>query len=222
METVTYMLEGTVRHRDSLGNSGTIGKGDLQWMSAGSGIVHEEMPQRSPLGVKGLQLWVNLPRAEKMKDPEYRDAPAPSVPSVEVSGGTVKPLAGTFRDIAGPVSGVARDPAYFDIALRSGAVLDLETPPTQTCFAYVYSGELAPEGAPGEIPVSSGSCVLFGPGDLVRLRAGSAGCSLVFARAEPLKEPIAWGGPIVMNTNEELEKAFDELDKGTFVKVRRK
>lgn len=216
IETVTFMLEGTVRHGDSLGNSGTIGKGDLQWMSAGSGIVHEEMPQRSPHGVMGFQLWVNLPRAEKMKDPEYRDAIASSVPSVAVPGGTVKPLAGIFRGIRGPVTGVARDPAYYDIKLHADAVLDLETPPTQTCFAYVYRGELVRDG--GE-SVASGTCALFGPGDLARLHAGSAGCSLVFARAEPLKEPIAWGGPIVMNTAEELETAFREYENGTFVKV---
>ncbi|HCM25656.1 MAG TPA: pirin family protein [Treponema sp.] len=246
METVTYMLEGTVRHGDSLGNSGTIGKGDLQWMSAGSGIIHEEMPQFSPRGVIGFQLWVNLPRAEKMKDPEYRDAPAASVPSVAFPGGTVKPLAGGFRGIAGPVTGIVRDPAYFDINLEPDAVLDLETPRSQTCFAYVYAGFLVLQGVPsgadagaaagtatagaaaagGSIPsggtAAANSCVLFGPGDLARLQAGSAGCSLVFARAEPLHEPIAWGGPIVMNTNEELETAFREYERGTFVKTGKK
>lgn len=219
IETVTYMLAGRVRHGDSIGNSGVIGPGDLQWMSAGSGIIHEEMPQRSPHGVHGLQLWVNLPRAEKMRDPAYRDASATSVQVISIPGGEVRPLAGSFQGVSSPISGIARDPAYFDLHLVPNAEVELETPSTQTAFVYLYSGSLAGTGGGG--PYSAGTCILYREGDLIRLRAGTSGCGLVFARAEPLHEPIAWGGPIVMNTQEELELAFEELERGTFVKAKR-
>lgn len=220
IETVTFMLDGTVRHGDSLGNGGVIGPGDLQWMSAGSGIIHEEMPQPSPDGVRGLQLWVNLPRTEKMRDPAYRDAKAAEVPTVEMDGAELRPLAGAFGDTQGPLTGISRDPAYFDIALSPGASLLLPTPPTQTAFIYVYEGGCSVEGSSSrEVP--EGNCALLGSGDELRLRGGSGPCRLVFARAEPLHESVAWGGPIVMNTREELELAFRELDEGTFIKAKR-
>jgi len=218
METVTFMLEGTVRHRDSLGNSGVIGAGDLQWMSAGSGIIHEEMPQKSPRGVKGFQLWVNLPKAEKMRDPAYLDAPRSAIPSVAIPGGEVRPIAGSFNGVSGPLKGIARDPAYFDVRLDGGATVSLPTPETQTTFAYVYEGALG-VGKDTENH-AAGCCLIFSPGSSVQLRSGSAGCRFVFARAEPLREPVAWGGPIVMNTQAELETAFRELDEGTFIKKR--
>jgi len=218
METVTFMLEGTVRHKDSLGNSGVIGAGDLQWMSAGSGIIHEEMPQKSPKGVRGFQMWVNLPKAEKMREPAYRDAPKSAIPSVAVPGGEVRPIAGSFNGVSGPLTGIARDPAYFDVRLEDGAMVSLPTPETQTAFVYVYEGNLGV----GEDPKAyrTGSCLIFSPGSSVQLRSGSATCRFVFARAEPLREPVAWGGPIVMNTQAELETAFRELDEGTFIKKR--
>ena len=218
IETVTFMREGRVRHGDSLGNSGEIGPGDLQWMSAGSGIIHEEMPQDSPKGVMGFQLWVNLPRAEKMRDPEYRDAPASSVPSVPVPGGEVRPIAGSFAGVSGPLAGIARDPAYFDVRLEANAVLSLPTPADHTAFAYVYEGELG--AADGAVAYAPGSCLVFGPGEAAVLTAGPDAARFVFAHALPLKEPIAWGGPIVMNTRAELETAFRELEEGTFVKKR--
>ena len=220
IETVTYMREGRVRHGDSLGNSGTIGPGDLQWMSAGSGIIHEEMPQLSPRGVSGFQLWVNLPAAEKMRAPEYRDAPASAVPAVPVEGGEVRPFAGSFAGTPGPLVGIARDPAYFDVSLKAGATLSLPTPTEHTAFAYVYAGELGTAG--GAVSYAGGTCLLFGPGEAAVLSAGPDGASFVFAHAQPLRESIAWGGPIVMNTREELETAFRELDEGTFIKSRGK
>lgn len=219
IETVTFMLAGTVRHRDSLGNSGSIDAGDLQWMSAGSGIIHEEMPQESPRGVRGFQLWVNLPRAEKMRDPAYRGAVKADIPSIAVPGGEVRPIAGSYNGVAGPLTGIARDPAYFDVALDAGATALFPSPPTQTMFAYVYEGSLGmAEGTDGR-PYPAGTCLLFGQGDRASLKAGPAGARFVLARAEPLREPIAWGGPIVMNTQDELEHAFEELDQGTFIKV---
>ncbi len=218
IETVTFMLEGTVAHGDSLGNAGTIGAGDLQWMSAGSGIVHQEMPQQSPEGVHGLQLWVNLPRAEKMRDPAYRDAAASSIPSVVVAGGEIRPIAGSFDGVAGPLIGISRDPAYFDARLEPGAAVSIPTPEDHTAFAYVYAGELGQSD--GAVSYGPGTCLVFGPGDSAALAAGPDGARFVFAHALPLKEPIAWGGPIVMNTREELAEAYRELDQGTFVKKR--
>jgi len=219
IETVTFMLEGTVRHRDSLGNSGSIGAGDLQWMSAGSGIIHEEMPQESPRGVKGFQLWVNLPKAEKMRDPAYRGAVKSDIPTVAIPGGELRPIAGSYNGIAGPLTGIARDPAYFDLRLDAAATAVLPSPPTQTMFAYVYEGSLGMAAqAPGDL-YPAGTCLLFGPGDQASLKAGASGARFVIARAEPLHESIAWGGPIVMNTQEELELAFEELNRGSFIKV---
>ena len=218
IETVTFMREGRVAHGDSLGNSGVIGPGDLQWMSAGSGIIHQEMPQESPKGVHGFQLWVNLPRAEKMRDPAYRDAAASSIPSVIVTGGEIRPIAGAFDGVAGPLVGIARDPAYFDARLDPGAVVSIPTPSDHTAFAYVYEGELGSVDAAVSYGVAS--CLVFGPGDAAVLSAGPDGARFVFAHALPLKEPIAWGGPIVMNTKEELQQAYGELDSNTFVKVR--
>ncbi|GAB1483153.1 pirin family protein [Treponema sp.] len=215
METVTYMLEGKVKHRDSLGNTGEIGPGDLQWMSAGSGILHEEMPQKSPNGVSGLQLWVNLPRAEKMKAPEYLDALSASIPTVKTDKGLVRPIAGSFMGTAGPLATISRNPSYFDIHLDGDALINLPTIPSHTAFAFAYEGELGLEGAED---FYTQSCLVFGPGDEVNLRAGSGGCRFIFASAEPLHESVAWGGPIVMNTKEELETAFKDLEQGTFIK----
>lgn len=222
IETVTFMLEGRVMHRDSLGNAGTIGPGDLQWMSAGSGIIHEEMPQESPRGVRGLQLWVNLPKAEKMRDPAYRDAAEADIPSVAVPGGQVRPIAGSYNGITGPLKGIARDPAYFDARLEAGASVAFPGPATQTMFAYVYEGSLGMAAEAEGKAYPAGTCLLFGPGDQASLKAGPEGARFVVARAEPLREPIAWGGPIVMNTQEELRQAFDELDRGTFIKPGRR
>lgn len=218
IETVTFMREGRVAHGDSLGNSGVIGPGDLQWMSAGSGIIHQEMPQESPKGVHGFQLWVNLPRAEKMRDPAYRDAKAASIPSVIVTGGEIRPIAGSFDGVEGPLVGIARNPAYFDARLDAGAVVSIPTPADHTAFAYVYEGELGT--VDGAVSYGPGSCLLFSLGDAAVLSAGPDGARFVFAHALPLKEPISWGGPIVMNTRDELEKAYEELDAGTFVKKR--
>lgn len=216
IETVTYLLDGSVAHGDSLGNSGTIGPGDLQWMTAGSGIIHEEMPRPSPGGVRGFQLWVNLAASEKMKPPAYRGVLAAEVPIVSVAGGELRALAGAYGGALGPVRGVSRSPLYFDVRLEPGARVELPAPAGLTAFAYVYAGS-AWAGAEAR----AGDCVLFGPGDGVEVSAGDAGASFIFAAATPLREPVAWGGPIVMNTREELETAFRQLDEGTFIGSRR-
>lgn len=217
METVTYLLEGSVRHGDSLGNGGVIGPGDLQWMSAGSGIIHEEMPEQSPRGVHGLQLWVNLPGREKMRDPAYRGVTAGEVPVVPTGSGLVRVLAGEWGGARGPVIGVARGPVYLDIELEPDASILLSAPADRTAFCYILTGtELV--GSAKETH-TAGSCVLLGPGDEARFTAGPEGCRFIFVHAPPIKETIAWGGPIVMNTRAELDLAFRELDAGTFIKA---
>jgi hypothetical protein len=224
IETVTCMLAGTVRHGDSMGNSGFIGPGDLQWMTAGSGIVHEEMPQPSPLGIRGFQLWVNLPAAEKMRDPAYRGFTAAEIPVEKMGGGEVRVLAGKFGATKGAVRDLERDPVFLDIHLGEAGSAFLEAPRGTTAFACVYEGSLESPSAPGE-SVDGGSfgtprVLLFGEGDEIRLKASARGCSLIFACARPIGEPIAWGGPIVMNTQAELELAFKEYSEGRFIKKR--
>ncbi|MFH2113137.1 MAG: pirin family protein [Spirochaetota bacterium] len=217
METVTYLLEGSVRHGDSMGNGGLIGPGDLQWMSAGSGIIHEEMPQLSLRGVHGLQLWVNLPGREKMRDPAYHGVTTSEVPAVPTGSGQVRVLAGGWGGAIGPVIGVAGDPVYLDIELQPGASILLDAPAGRTAFTYVLMGPELVGSANETHP--AGSCVLLGAGDEARFTAGSGGCRFIFVHAPPIREPIAWGGPIVMNTRAELEMAFRELDEGTFIKA---
>ncbi|HUW42038.1 MAG TPA: pirin family protein [Rectinemataceae bacterium] len=217
IETVTYLLEGRVRHGDSMGNSGEIGPGDLQWMTAGSGIIHEEMPQASPRGVHGFQLWVNLPKDEKMSDPAYRGVLAAEVPHVGVEGGEVLVIAGSFGGVAGPITGIARSPTYLDLHLDSGARLELEAPAGETAFLYVYDGSLSSGGAE---EAGSGSGLLFGEGGSIALAAGALGARGIFFRARPLGESVAWRGPIVMNTEAELDEAFEEIRLGSFVKKR--
>jgi hypothetical protein len=221
IETVTYMLGGSVRHGDSMGNSGFIGPGDVQWMTAGSGIVHEEMPQPSPIGIRGFQLWVNLPHSEKMRAPTYRGFGAGEIPIETVEGGEVRAIAGSLGGARGPVQGLARQPTYFDIRLGDEGSIELRAPEAETAFACVYEGSLAtpalPAGArPGRLPL----CCLFGRGDRVRVKAGPSGCSFVFARGTPIGEDIAWRGPIVMNTQAELDLAFREYAEGSFVKAK--
>jgi hypothetical protein len=218
IETVTYMLAGSVRHGDSMGNSGFIGPGDVQWMTAGSGIVHEEMPQPSPRGIRGFQLWVNLSRSEKMVDPAYRGFAAPEIPVERTEGGEIRAIAGGFGSATGPVRGLARQPTYLDVRLGDEGSVELGAPEGETAFACLYEGSLeSPSGAEsGRLPL----CCLFGPGDRVRLKAGREGCSLVFVHGSPLGEEIAWRGPIVMNTEFELAEAFREYSEGTFVKAK--
>jgi hypothetical protein len=225
IETVTYLLEGSVRHGDSLGSGGVIGPGDLQWMSAGSGIIHEEMPLASPHGVHGLQLWVNLAKSEKMNPPAYRGATAAEVPVLKTPSGTVRVLAGSWGGATGPIAGVARSPVYLDVELDAGAAIELEAARGRTAFLYVIAGALtlgsgignASPGGGG--PFADATCVLLGDGDAARVSAGKEGARFIFVHAPPLGESIAWGGPIVMNTREELEEAFRELDEGTFIKA---
>lgn len=223
IETVTYLLEGSVRHSDSTGSGGVIGPGDLQWMSAGSGIVHEEMPLQSPRGVHGLQLWVNLAKKEKMQSPAYRGAVASEVPVVPTGSGTVRVLSGSWGGANGPIVGVARSPVYLDIELKPDSSIKLDVPEGRTAFIYVMNGAVAvaaeKAGSGCDKPYAAGTCVLLGDGDEAEFRSGSTSARFVIVHAPPLGEPIAWGGPIVMNTREELDQAFRELDEGSFIKT---
>ncbi len=219
IETITYVLEGEVAHGDSMGNHGTIGAGDVQWMTAGSGIVHQEMPRGTTQGrMGGFQLWANLPARQKMMDPRYCGIDAGDIPVAESTGVRVRVIAGRVGDVAGPVRDIMIEPEYLDVALEPNVVWTHPTTPGHTVFAYLFEGETR-FGELGE-PVSAdpGRLVLFGDGDLVLATAGASGARFLLVAGKPLREPIAWRGPVVMNTRQELDEAWRELDAGTFVK----
>jgi quercetin 2,3-dioxygenase len=219
IETVTYMLEGAVEHGDSLGNSGVIHTGDIQWMTAGSGIIHQEMPKRTAGAMWGLQLWVNLPKDKKMMDPRYRDIKASEVPSLELDdGATVKVIAGTYRDSAGAAQDLVGDPQYLDIAIPANGRFQHHVEASHTVFAFILSGD----GYFGPSREEAGveQCVLFGPGEVAEMEATTGGLHFILVSGAPFREPVAWRGPIVMNTRQELDTAFGELNAGTFIKHR--
>lgn len=215
IETVTYMLEGTVRHRDSLGNAGTIAEGDVQWMTSGRGILHEEMPQRSINGNNyGFQLWVNLPAAQKMSQPRYQEVSADSIPVIEKDGVTIRLVAGEIDGIRGPVTEISASPLYMDVKLGAGSRFSLPIPNGQTTLAYVFegTGEFANE------VVEAVSMVVFqNDGDQLEVKT-EAGVRFMLISGEPFKEPIVPYGPFVMNSKEEIEETIRELRNGTFIK----
>ena len=214
---ITYMLKGTVEHRDSTGRTGVINAGDIQWMTAGSGIMHQEMPQRSPDGISGFQLWVNLPRAQKMMDPRYRDVRKETIPEVEIeNGATIKTVAGNIKGISGPVRDLILPVEFLDVRLAPEGSLDREIPSENNTFAYIFEGSARfAEGGP---LVETEHLAIFGKGDRVTVEAGPNGARFLLVSGKPIKEPIAWGGPVVMNTEEELDTAFREIRNGTFIK----
>jgi redox-sensitive bicupin YhaK (pirin superfamily) len=219
IETITYMLEGECDHSDSLGNSGTICAGDVQWMTAGSGIIHQEMPRGTASGrMGGFQLWANLPAAHKMRDPRYQGIESATIPEVRSAGALVRVIAGSVGDVAGPVTDITVEPEYLDVALEPGVTWTHAVAEDHTVFAYVFEGE-GRFGAGGQ-PVSAGdgTVVLFGDGDSVTVTAGDDGARFLLLSGRPLGEPVAWRGPVVMNTAEELDTAWRELDDGTFIK----
>jgi len=222
IETITYMLEGTVEHGDSMGNKGTIGPGDTQWMTAGSGIIHQEMPQPGPGGrMGGFQLWANLPSSHKMMDPRYRDIRSADVPLVELPGGVrIRVICGAVRDVRGPVRDVVIEPEYLDVSLPAGAAYEHPAPRGHTVFAYVFEGE-AVFGAGEGTRVGDRHLAIFDDGDtLAMAAAGKKPSRLLLVSGKPLREPVAWRGPIVMNTQAELRTAFEEYSNGTFIKKR--
>lgn len=214
IETVTYMLTGEVEHGDSMGNSGVINSGDVQWMTAGSGIIHQEMPKRYDGLMQGFQLWVNLPARAKMIAPRYRGITKDQIPSVRMDGAEVEAIAGTVDDMEGPVKDLVVDVEYFDVKLAAGKAFEHATEPACRVFVYAVEGSGYSDGT----LIEQQHCVLFGEGDSVRIET-KGGLRFLFAAGKPLNEHIAWGGPIVMNTQGELEKAFEELEQGTFIKT---
>jgi len=238
IETITYVLTGTVEHGDSLGNRGALGAGDVQWMTAGSGILHQEMPQGDQHGrMHGFQLWANLPSSLKMTAPRYQDVTARDIPEVIDDDGTrVRIVCGSFWGKSSPVDGIAADPRYLDVWVppRQRKTLPVET--SRHAFAYVFegTGTFRDASAPRAIrtdvvgqsedaaPVETGnrSLVLFDRGDEVTVQAGDAGIRFLLVSGKPIEEPVAWYGPIVMNTQEQLQQAYAELRNGTFIKQR--
>jgi len=237
IETITYVLAGTVEHGDSLGNQGILADGDVQWMTAGSGILHQEMPKGNERGLMhGFQLWANLPAAFKMTTPRYQDVTADDIPDVVDDDGTrARVICGDFWGKTGPVDGIAADTRYLDVSVPPGVVrrLPVETP--RHAFAYVFAGsgnfrdasdpqpvktDHVGSTAPSPETLDNRSLVLFDGGDEITVRAGDDGVRFLLVSGQPLEEPVAWHGPIVMNTQEELHLALSELQQGTFIRER--
>jgi quercetin 2,3-dioxygenase len=236
IETITYVLAGSVDHGDSLGNRGSLGAGDVQWMTAGSGILHQEMPQGDPHGrMHGFQLWANLPSSLKMTGPRYQDVAGKDVPEVIDDDGTkVRVVCGTFWGKTGPVDGVAADPRYIDVSIAPGVRKRLPVEMSRHAFAYVFAGSgnfrdaseprpvrtdiLGGNGDATPDAIGNRSLVLFDSGDEIAVQAGDEGIRFLLVSGKPIEEPVAWYGPIVMNTRAELQLAFDELNRGTFIK----
>jgi redox-sensitive bicupin YhaK (pirin superfamily) len=217
IETVTYMLEGNTRHRDSLGNVGIIGPGDVQWMTSGRGIMHEEMPKRGSEGtVKGFQLWVNLPAAEKMGPPRYQEVNSETIPSFEKEGVRVRIVAGTYEGVTGPVTEIAAQPIYMDVSLPPSKVFTLSVPWDHTAVAYLFEGQGA-FGSEGKI-IEALHLIIFGEGDQIRAQADQdTSARFMLMAGAPFKEPIVPYGPFVMNTEEEIRQALADLRDDTFV-----
>ena len=238
IETITYVLAGSVEHGDSLGNTGKMTAGDVQWMTAGSGILHQEMPKGDQQGrMHGFQLWANLPSSLKMTDPRYQDIPASAIPEVTDDDGThVRVICGEFWGKRGPVEGVAADPNYLDISVAPGRRKRLKVDTKRNAFAYVFAGSgtfrdashpravLTEQAAKPEAPpvydAGNHSLVLFDRGDEIAVQAGDEGIRFLLVSGKPIEEPVAWYGPIVMNTQEQLRQAVGELQDGTFIKHR--
>ncbi|MEJ2056328.1 MAG: pirin family protein, partial [Desulfofustis sp.] len=215
IETITYVLSGDVEHGDSLGNSGIISSGDVQWMTAGSGIIHQEMPKGDADGsMYGFQLWANLPARDKMTRPRYRDITADMIPEIVTEAGRVKVIAGSYGSAKGSVDDIFIDPLYLDVTLDADKSFQYPTPANHTVLLYV----IAESGETAGTTVMNRELVLFGAGDEIAVTAGPAGLRFLLLSGKPLNEPIAWRGPIVMNTDEELQTAFREYQQGTFIK----
>ena len=219
IETVTYVLAGRVTHRDSLGNEGTIGPGDVQWMTAGGGIMHEEMPGAQQGRMGGFQLWVNLPARLKMTRPRYQEIASSQIPEVEREDGTkIRIIAGALSGVQGPVTEIAADPTYLDVTIPPGGSFNHPVSRGHACFAYLFEGEGRFATAHGaDRPVAHPQLIVFDDGDYVEVRAAEAGARFLLVSGKPLGEPIARYGPFVMNTKEEIRQTLRDLQNGTFV-----
>ena len=237
IETITYVLSGTVDHGDSLGNRGALGPGDVQWMTAGRGILHQEMPKGDALGrMHGFQLWANLPSSLKMTSPRYQDVTSGAIPEViDDDGVRVRVICGEFWGKKGPVDGVAANPRYLDVWVPANVRKTLKVETSRQAFAYIFEGEARFEGASKPFgvlqeeeidgvevvtraPAGDRSLVVFDSGDEVAVQAGEKGVRFLLVSGQPLREPIAWHGPIVMNTREEINQAMRDLRQGSFIR----
>ncbi len=235
IETITYVLSGSVLHGDSLGNTGSLGAGDVQWMTAGSGILHQEMPRGDPRGrMHGFQLWANLPASQKMTKPRYQDVVSAAIPEVTEDDGTsARVICGSFWGKSGPVDGIAADPRYVDISVPPGRRKVIPIELNRHAFAYVFAGSGSFRGAsspravltenpaldaPPVYESGNRSLVLFDTGDEVVVQAGDEGIRFLLVSGKPIEKPVAWYGPIVMNTQQELRQAMEDLREGTFIK----
>jgi redox-sensitive bicupin YhaK (pirin superfamily) len=236
IETITYVLAGSVEHGDSMGNAGSITAGDVQWMTAGSGIIHQEMPKGDEVGrMHGFQLWANLPSSRKMTAPRYQEVKAGDIPEITDDDGTrVRLVCGSFWGKRGPVEGIATDPVYIDVSIPAGKKKTLPVAVTSHALAYVFAGggKFCNASGPLAVPTEgvgwmdtsppalaeNRSLVLFDSGDEVAVQTGDEGIRFLLVSGKPLEEPVAWYGPIVMNTQQELQEAFEDLERGTFLR----
>jgi redox-sensitive bicupin YhaK (pirin superfamily) len=219
-ETVTYMLEGHMRHEDILGNRGDLGPGDVQWMTAGRGIIHSEMPQQTAGRMRGFQLWINLPAHEKMKPAAWRDVPTSAIPTLALPGsGELRVIAGRYSQdgvvALGPISGTATDPQYYDLRLPAGVPFEIPTPPSHNAFLYVYEGAATVGGDERSLPFRAAG--LLTPGTSVRVAAGPQGAKLLVLAGKPIGEPVVQYGPFVMNSVAEIEQAIRDFEAGRLV-----
>lgn len=215
IETITYLISGNIEHGDSIGNSGSITDGSCQWMTAGRGILHQEMP-KPVKRMLGAQLWLNLPRKDKMTLPKYHDLRAKMIPEVNEEGVTVRVISGTYLDTKGPESGDYVKLLYLDVNLRAGTKWSVRIPADDTLFVYIVEGDGWFDKAGLKFQTNK-TALLFGKGDELYAKAAEEGMRFFLFCAKPLKEPVAWGGPIVMNTREELNQAFEDIKNGTFI-----
>jgi len=221
IETITYMLHGEVKHGDSLGNGGLIRSGDCQWMTAGSGIIHEEMPQQKNRLLWGFQLWANLPASQKMMNPRYRDVKKEQIPEISLNGGKVKVkiIAGEINGTKGPVQDVVTNPEYLDVTIDSDSEFTHNVTRGHTVFAYLIEGKCYFDPDSDQL-ISAENLVIFDDGDSVRITTEDESVRFLLVSGKPIGEPVAWYGPIVMNTEEELRTAFEEYRNGTFIKYK--
>lgn len=225
IETVTYMIRGKVEHEDSLGNKGTIKGGEIQWMTAGSGIIHQEMPQlpddpnEISQALKGFQLWVNLPKSHKMMKPRYQDIKSNEIKSVKLNDnrGSVNVLAGTYEGLNGPVQDVIAEPTYLDVTLENDQIFNYNIPENHTVMAYMIDGDAFFDDAKKH-HLSSDNLIVYGKGDGIKIQTDKEQARFLLMSGAPINEPVAWYGPMVMNTEAEIREAFREFQAGTFIK----
>lgn len=216
IETITYLISGEIEHGDSLGNKGSILDGDCQWMTAGAGIIHQEMPKASNR-MLGAQLWLNLPAMYKLAPPKYRDIRKDSIPVIGEENSVVRIISGTYKGTPGAILGDYIDALYLDVEVGRDGQWSMDTDEEATVFVYIIQGQVGFKPDTDEF-IPEKTAVLFNQGNTIQVKASGQGARFLLMSARPLREPIAWGGPIVMNTREELQKAFEELEDGTFIK----